>query len=384
MAHAGGARRRARIARADLPGAPNGRARDRPKHGEDVGLMRRKPAMKFRSILCPVDFSTHSRNAVRHAVATAHRFGGDVTVMFVIDPLLLAAASGSSGGRRQFIERTRVELARFVKQTIATARRTANKIAIVVVAGNPAEEILRTAKRLRSDLVVIGTQGLSGFRKVFFGSTTEQVLGRVTVPVLAIPPSRGARRAATGAMAIRRVVAPLDLAGEWRSDVARAANVAAAFDAKLVLVHVLAEVQTPPWLRSTIGPADRRRPEAARKALDRVKAKLDPGLKTTALVLEGSPAHEIARLTVGSPTLVVMSLRGGAGVWGARRGAIAYHVLTHSSTPVFMWPRRRLGGRFSTRLSKAVSDALSERDRIEMAGIDALLSSAPTHKRPLR
>jgi nucleotide-binding universal stress UspA family protein len=346
--------------------------------------MKRTPATTFRSILCPVDFSTHSRAALRHAVATAERFGGRVTVMFVSDPMLLAAASRTSKGRRQFVERTRVELARFVKQTIATAPRTANKIAIVVVAGNPAEEILRTATRLRNDLVVIGTQGLSGFRKVFFGSTTEQILGRVTVPVLAVPPSSGARRATTDRMAIRRVVAPLDLAGEWQSDVVRAANVAAAFDAKLVLVHVLAEVQTPPWLRPTIGRTDRRRTEAARKALDRVKAKLSPCLETTALVREGDPAHEIARLTAGSPTLVVMSLRGGAGVWGARRGSIAYHVLTHSSTPVLTMPRRRLGGRFTARLAKAVGHALRERDRVEMAGIDALLSTASTRRRARR
>ena len=76
-----------------------------------------------------------------------------------------------------------------------------------------------------------------------------------------------------------------------------------------------------------------------------------------------------------------MSLRGTAGIWGGRRGSIAYHVLTHSSTPVLTLPRRRLGGRLSTRLSKAVTGALSERDRIEMAGIDALLSLGSTRTR---
>lgn len=340
--------------------------------------------MTFQSILCPVDFSAHSRVALRHAVATAHRSGGRVTVIFVNDPLLLYAAGKTAGGRRQFLERTRVELGRFVERTIANARWTKEKIAIVVATGNPADEILRAAKRLRSDLIVIGTQGLSGFRKVFFGSTTEQVLGRVTVPVLAIPPSKAARHAAADPFAIRRVVAPIDLAGEWQSDVIRAAKVAAAFGAELVLVHVLAEVQAPPWLRSTIGRAGPRRTEAAREALDRVRATLGPGIETTALVREGNPAHEIARLTVGSPTLVVMSLRGGAGVWGARRGSIAYHVLRHSSTPVLTLPRRRLGGRLTVRLSKAVGHALRERDRIEMAGIDALLSTASTGRRARR
>lgn len=346
--------------------------------------MSRAQAMTFRSILCPVDFSPHSRDALQHAVATARRFGGRVTAMFVNDPLLLAAASGSSAGRQPFIERTRIELARFVNRAMASVRPRQDEIALVVATGNPADEILRTAKRLRSDLIVIGTQGLSGFQKLFFGSTTEQVLRRVAIPVLAIPPSKGTRRKRTRPMAITRVVAPLDLAGEWQSDAIRAANVAAAMDAELVLVHVLAQIQTPRWLRATIGATSRRRLETARSALERVKARLSSDLTITSRVLDGSPAHEIARLTTGSPSLVVMSLRGGAGVWGARRGSIAYHVLTHSSTPVLTLPRRRLGGRFSNRLSKAVTGALSKRDRAEMAGIDALLSIASTRTRARR
>jgi nucleotide-binding universal stress UspA family protein len=337
--------------------------------------------MTFTSILCPVDFSAHSRDALQHAVAAAHRFGGRVTAMFVTDPLLLAAASGSSSGRRQFAERTRVELARFVKRAIATAPSIEEEIACVVVTGNPADEILRAARRLRSDLIVMGTEGLSGFQKLFFGSTTDQVLRRVAIPVLAIPPSKGRKDKRIRPMAISKVVAPLDLAGEWQSDAVRSAQVAAAFDAELTLVHVLAPIQAPPWLPSFSNAADRRRTARVRKVLERVKAKLPSDAHITIRVLEGNPADAIAQTVTGSASLVVMSLRGGTGVWGARRGSIAYHVLTHSSTPVLALPRRRLGGRFSTRLSKAVTGALAGRDRIEMAGIDALLSIGRTRAR---
>lgn len=337
--------------------------------------------MTFTSILCPVDFSTHSRDAIQHAVAVAHRFDAHITAMFVNDPLLLAAASRTAGGQQQFITRTRRELERFVTRSIAPRSPMHDKIALIVTTGNPADEILHTVKRLRSDLIVIGTQGLSGFRKMFFGSTTEQVLRRATVPVLAIPPSTLTRRhRRTRPMAITRVVAPIDLAGEWESDAIRAARLAAAFNSELVLVHVLAPLQTPPWLRSTGATIRRRRLEAARRALERVKAKLSRDLTITTRVLEGNPAHEIAQVTANSPCLVAMSLRGGAGILGARRGSIAYHVLTHSSTPVLALPRRRLGGRFPTRLAKAVTDVLSERDRIEMAGIDALLSMLPPRR----
>jgi hypothetical protein len=51
-------------------------------------------------------------------------------------------------------------------------------------------------------------------------------------------------------------------------------------------------------------------------------------------------------------------------------------VLTHAATPVLGLPRRRLGGPLVTRLRRAVNETLIARDRIEMAGIDALFSAA--------
>jgi len=347
--------------------------------------MTRTPVVTLTSILCPVDFSKHARDALRQAVAMAQRFGGRVTALFVNDPLLLVAADTFSGGRRKFVERERTELERFVSRSVAAVSPGKHAIALDITSGNPADEILKAASRLKNDLIVIGTQGLSGFQKMFFGSTTDQVLHRAAIPVLAIPPSKTRRFERGRPKPITRVLAPLDLAGEWQSDAIRAAALAAAFDAELVLVHVLSKIQAPPWLRAAGGGATRsRRLAKARRALERVKATLAPDLHTTSYVLEGNPAQEIARLTAGASTLVVMSLRGGAGVWGARRGAIAYHVLTHSSTPVLALPRRRLGGRFPARAAKAMTGALSERDRVEMAGIDAFLSVAATDDRPPR
>lgn len=326
----------------------------------------------FRSILCPVDFSPQSRAALRCAVSLGRRFGAGVTVLFVNDPILLAAANAAYGGRRRFLDRTEGELAKFVKQ--ATGRGVESKdIALLVSAGDPAEEILRRAKRARSDLVVMGSHGLSRLQKAFFGSTTEQVLRSARVPVLAIPPTAGSR-GDTGFDRITRVIAPIDLAGEWQSDAVRAARIARALEAPLVLVHVLVPAQFPAWLRP--GPAnEKRRIAKARAALERVGTRLFPdvpSLSTT--VVAGDPAHEIARLARRRGSMIVMALRGTAGVWGLRRGAVAYHVLAHTATPVLALPRRRLGGRFSVRATKALGAMLTARDRAEIAGIDAVLS----------
>jgi nucleotide-binding universal stress UspA family protein len=269
----------------------------------------------------------------------AERFDARLTVMFVNDPLLLAAAAASYGGRRRFVERTKAELATFVKQVMDRRAKRQRGLASVVSVGSPADEILRRASQGRTDLIVMGSHGLSGIPRAFFGSTTEQVLRRATVPVLAIPPSTG-RRGQSGPLDFTRVVAPIDLDGQWQSDAIRAAEIAGEFDARLVLVSVLPHLQTPPWLRVARGSSDAQRIDKANKSLERVRTKLFAGLQsvsTSAIV--GNAAHEIARLTGGGGALVVMSLRSTAGVSGSKRGSIAYHVLTHSATPVLALPR---------------------------------------------
>ena len=56
-----------------------------------------------------------------------------------------------------------------------------------VEVGEAAEEILKQVEECRAELVVMGTQGLEGPKRYFFGSTTERVLRESRVPVLAVP-----------------------------------------------------------------------------------------------------------------------------------------------------------------------------------------------------
>ncbi len=316
-------------------------------------MRRSTRAVTFQSILCPVDFSQHSREALRYAAGIANRSGGRLTVLFVNDPLLVAAAAAAFHRRRQFLAQSQAELARFVTQAIRGGPAPREEPACLVSTGNPADEILHTVERLESDLVVIGTHGLSGVNRLFFGSTTEHVLRRVETPVLAIPPLKRRRKGTgerAGSLAIARVVAPIDFAGEWEPEAGCAADVARWLDAELLLVHVIPRTQMPPWLRLSGAAAhDRRRVDKAARALERVRTRLFSDLKSASSVLTGNPADEIARLVAdGPPTLVAMALRDDGG-WRPRRGAIAYHVLSHAARPVLALPGRRRTRRVASR-----------------------------------
>ena len=66
----------------------------------------------FRTILCPVDFSEHSRHALGHAALLATRNRGQLVAIFIEDPML-AAAAAVEYGEGSLLNKGRAELQRF-------------------------------------------------------------------------------------------------------------------------------------------------------------------------------------------------------------------------------------------------------------------------------
>ena len=115
-----------------------------------------------------------------------------------------------------------------------------------VAAGKPAPEVLRVARERKCDLIVMGTHGLTGVRRMFFGSTTERVLRETTVPVLLTPASeKGPVQLEDVKRAIRRVLVPVDLSAATARPVQIASGVAEALDAALLLTHVIEPYRYP-------------------------------------------------------------------------------------------------------------------------------------------
>jgi nucleotide-binding universal stress UspA family protein len=142
------------------------------------------PEAAFRSIVCAVDFSRHSAMALRYAAALRRTSRAHLVVVYAVDPLLSAAAAAAYDSRT-IKGNVLLELRRFVRRTLG-AGATAT-LSCEVVVGRSARAILAAADRLEADLIVAGTHGLSGVKKVFFGSTTEALLRRSPVPILAVP-----------------------------------------------------------------------------------------------------------------------------------------------------------------------------------------------------
>jgi nucleotide-binding universal stress UspA family protein len=142
----------------------------------------------FTSVLCPVDFSDHCRTALDLGVRLARASGARLNIVYVNDPLLAAAAEATYD-ERVMARQTDEELAAFLSSA-AGPDPLPGGVHIEVAEGKPSEQIVRAAERLGADVVVMSTQGVTGARTIFFGSTTEGVLKHARIPVLVVPPVR--------------------------------------------------------------------------------------------------------------------------------------------------------------------------------------------------
>jgi nucleotide-binding universal stress UspA family protein len=304
----------------------------------------------FRSILSATDFSDASALALQYAAALATRSGGRLHVLHVNDPLLVAAASAALGDR-SFAGAALRELPAFVANAVPAD--TLGKVAVKYLAETgPADRtIIAVAKRLGCDIVVVGTHGLSGANKLLIGSTTERLLRRTPVPLLAVPSARADHDVATlpANWPGSTIMAAVDFQGP-ESEVRTAADIARALDATLVLVHAIPRTTPPPWYRADLTEYFHQLVAKAQRRLESLAEGVDAGVRIDTRVLNGNPASELAAMAADEHVgLVVMHLRKGTGIFGARTGSITYRVLSRAAAPVLALPAVKLSPRRSRR-----------------------------------
>lgn len=146
----------------------------------------------WRGILHPTDFSSASRAAFRWAIQLGRRHGTEVVIMHVVVPT--SAYEAELIGWPAFRETYQAERRRWAERVVADlvgrARRRGVRARGVVVEGAPGREIPRRAASMRADVIVMGTHGGAGLRRLLFGSTAEGVIQRATCPVLTVRPGQ--------------------------------------------------------------------------------------------------------------------------------------------------------------------------------------------------
>jgi nucleotide-binding universal stress UspA family protein len=290
------------------------------------------------SILCPIDFSSASRVALRYAGAVAEHFRAELSVLTVNDPLLIEMAEMRLGASWMAEDAER-ELRHALAETFEHRGAAPVDVRFEVAAGKPAPEILRVARERESDLIVMGTHGLTDVRKMFFGSTAERVLRETSVPVLLAPAvETGPQHPDDVKRTIRRVLVPVDLGEATPKQVQVASEVAAALDAALLLTYVVEPYRYPLPAHISLPSVDAERRSRAERALEDLVATIPAHVKPEALVAYGDAAEEIAKVAHDRKIgLIVMGLHASP-LAGPRMGSVTYRVLCLAPTLVLALP----------------------------------------------
>jgi nucleotide-binding universal stress UspA family protein len=141
----------------------------------------------WKKVLCPVDFSLCSREALRVAVALSNQFEADLVLLHVHElpgltlptgDLILSSsmAAGAELQAAQGLEKAKQEAIDFGGNRVTTASRI----------GAPFREITCFAVEENCELIVLGTHGRTGLKHALLGSVAERVVRLASCPVLTV------------------------------------------------------------------------------------------------------------------------------------------------------------------------------------------------------
>ena len=148
----------------------------------------------YANILLSTDGSDLARKGVEHGMALAKAVNAKVTVVTVTEPMYIDYGSGHASGyipSQAEMDRYDAAHKELAGKVLDEARAMAEQIGISaellhVPDAHPATAILETAKSRGCDLIVMGSHGRRGLRKLFLGSQTSEVLTDGSVPVLVV------------------------------------------------------------------------------------------------------------------------------------------------------------------------------------------------------
>jgi universal stress protein A len=143
--------------------------------------------IKLRTILAPVDFSENSAKALDYVRALAGQFNAKVVLLHVVEPTVIPDNFGIVPPSYEEIGTALVKAAEERLVTLAAeVSPKAGTVRQMVRTGRAPWEIVRLAKEVEADLIVITTHGYTGLKHVLMGSTAELIVRHAPCPVLTV------------------------------------------------------------------------------------------------------------------------------------------------------------------------------------------------------
>src|SRR5689334_17306530 len=141
----------------------------------------------MKKILVPTDFSSVANAATHYAADMAEVLSSTVNLMHVVN---FGSPEGKQRTNWAALEAKATKQAKEKAEGVMGKLKSRERVRYTTVSGYPVTKVITDyAKKEKSDLIVMGTLGASGIKKVMLGSHAASVIANVKIPVLAIPPA---------------------------------------------------------------------------------------------------------------------------------------------------------------------------------------------------
>ncbi len=218
--------------------------------------------LNIKKILLPVDFPNTSLGVIHQAATLAHHFHSEIVMLHVGTAQSYAAGVPEDGAGWDVLAEIIKGAQKNLDQSLGPEL---DGLAIrgLLVEGDPAHSIVRTAQDEKADLIMMPSHGYT-FNQFLLGSVAAKVLGGTECPVWTSAHIQGSP---VQEFAIRNVLCAVDLGPHSDDVVSWAARMATEFAARLTLAHVTAGVEfwgpggsyvDQRWKEALIGDAFRR------------------------------------------------------------------------------------------------------------------------------
>jgi nucleotide-binding universal stress UspA family protein len=300
--------------------------------------------MTIRCLFLPLDGSDLAESALPAGVYFARLFGASITLFHVIE----RKATGRIHASRHLIHSEEAETylrdvaARYIPADLTVERHVHSSEARDV-----ARSIVEHSGEFQQDLIILCAHGYGGPRDWLMGNIAQQVISHGgSTPVILLHPSQAAQPDST--FPCRSILLPLDGIPEHEQSLSLAEEIARKSGAG---VHLATVVPTPETLSGERAATGRLLPGSTAALLDLTEAGAgnylqrhqdrlqSVGVNSTAQVLRGDPATELANLAiVRRDDLIVLGTHGKAGSSAFWNRSVAARVLGKIDIPALLIP----------------------------------------------
>lgn len=159
-----------------------------------------KSTAVFKKILVAVDGSDSAMRAAKDAVGLAEKLHADLIVLHAISPPgsylgsnypSLSGVSPPPISQREidsYYEYSKKAATRMIDGAVGDTKKLGIKVKTEIIEGASSivETIINHADHEQADLIVVGTRGLGGFKKLLIGSVSSGVISHANCPVLIV------------------------------------------------------------------------------------------------------------------------------------------------------------------------------------------------------